>query len=202
MLLGMREAIVELYSQSQGGPPETVTRIAADGSQRTYYRLERAGATPIVGGWGPEAEENRAFLAFSRALHGAGLPVPCIYAADEALGIWLEEDFGDTTLFSALSAARAASAAARSRAPPGPARRCRGRAPAATGSRPPRRSRAAGRRSSRRARRLRRMGALRVRYVAGRPAVGGRGPVSVPRLRPALAAIISRRGRPGPGALG
>ncbi len=112
MLRRMREAIVALYTQSQGVPPESVTRIAADGSQRRYFRLERSGAAPIVGAWGPEAEENRAFLAFSRALHGAGLPVPRIIAADEAHGIWLEEDFGDTTLFAALSAARTAAGGA------------------------------------------------------------------------------------------
>jgi len=62
----------------------------------------------VVGAHGPDADENRAFLAYSRALRGAGLPVPEIYAADEGLGIWLEQDLGDTTLFDALSAARAA----------------------------------------------------------------------------------------------
>jgi len=108
----MREAIVALYTQTLGRPPETVTRIAADGSQRHYYRLSRGTQRSVIGGWGPEAEENRAFLAFSRALRGADLPVPEIYAADEGLGIWLEEDLGDTTLFAALAAARSAAGGA------------------------------------------------------------------------------------------
>ena len=104
----MRDAIVALYTQTLGRPPETVTRIAADGSQRHYYRLSADSRRSVIGAWGPEAEENRAFLAFSRALRGADLPVPEIYAADEGLGIWLEEDLGDTTLFAALAAARTA----------------------------------------------------------------------------------------------
>jgi aminoglycoside/choline kinase family phosphotransferase len=103
----MRDAIVALYSQTLGHPPELVVRLRADGSQRHYYRLGGNGRATVVGAYGPEAEENRAFLAFSRALRKAGLPVPEIYAADESLGIWLEEDLGDTTLFAALTAARA-----------------------------------------------------------------------------------------------
>lgn len=107
----MRDALIALYSQAFGRPPETVSRIAPDGSQRQYFRLTRSGHPPVVGAHGPDAEENRAFLSFSRALRGAGLPVPEIFAADEHLGIWLEEDLGDTTLFAALSAARAAAGA-------------------------------------------------------------------------------------------
>src|SRR5262249_3122807 len=61
----------------------------------------------VIGAHGPEPEENRAFLSFSRALRAAGLPVPEIHAADEGQRIWLEEDLGDTTLFAALTAERA-----------------------------------------------------------------------------------------------
>lgn len=107
----MRDAIVVLYTQTFGRSPEHVSRLVPDGSQRQYFRLARGGAAPVVGAYGPEAEENRAFLSFSRSLRGAGLPVPEIFAADENLGIWLEEDLGDTTLFAALSAARAAGGA-------------------------------------------------------------------------------------------
>ena len=104
----MRDAIVALYTQTMGRPPETVTQIVSDGSPRQYYRLSSSGHKSVIGAHGPDAEENRAFLSYSRALRGAGLPVPEIYAADPSLGIWLGEDLGDTTLFAALSAARTA----------------------------------------------------------------------------------------------
>jgi aminoglycoside/choline kinase family phosphotransferase len=59
-----------------------------------------------VGAVGPDHEENRAFLSFSRSLRKAGLPVPEIYHADEAAGLWVMEDLGDTTLFDFLVQAR------------------------------------------------------------------------------------------------
>ncbi len=84
-----------------------MVRIAADGSQRTYVRLSGERAT-VIGALGPDPDENRAFLSFSRSFRAIGLPVPEIYAVDESAGAWLEQDLGDSTLFSALSAARAA----------------------------------------------------------------------------------------------
>jgi aminoglycoside/choline kinase family phosphotransferase len=47
-----------------------------------------------------------AFLEFSRHFRRHGLPVPEIYAEDLDRGAYLEEDFGDTTLFEFLSANR------------------------------------------------------------------------------------------------
>jgi aminoglycoside/choline kinase family phosphotransferase len=51
-------------------------------------------------------EENVAFLEFSRHFRRHGLPVPAIYAEDLANNAYLEEDFGDTTLFEFLTAHR------------------------------------------------------------------------------------------------
>jgi aminoglycoside/choline kinase family phosphotransferase len=48
-------------------------------------------------------EENVAFLEFSRHFRRHGLPVPEIYAEDLNHGAYLEQDFGDTTLFEFLS---------------------------------------------------------------------------------------------------
>ena len=102
----MRDAIVALFTGTFGRAPATVSRLAADGSQRHYYRLTGDTPATVIGAWGPEPDENRAFLSFSRSFHAIGLPVPEIYAADAALGIWLAEDLGDTTLFKAVSSAR------------------------------------------------------------------------------------------------
>ncbi len=48
-------------------------------------------------------EENVAFLEFSRHFRRHGLPVPEIYTEDLDHGAYLEQDFGDTTLFEFLS---------------------------------------------------------------------------------------------------
>lgn len=103
----MHERIVRLFQKHFGARPTAAQEVAVDGSQRAYFRLLAPDGGTAIGAVGPEREENRAFLSFSSAFRGIGLPVPEIYASDEEAGVWLMEDLGDTTLFEALSAARA-----------------------------------------------------------------------------------------------
>ena len=105
-----------VYTRAFGRAPAAVARLEADGSQRLYFRLTGDAPASVVGAYGPDPEENRAFLSFSRSCRGIGLPVPEIFAADEDERIWLEEDLGDTTLFQALASAREARAGAAARA--------------------------------------------------------------------------------------
>src|SRR6202451_1516669 len=72
------------------------------GSGRNIIRLsaERQSAIGILYN---VREENVAFLEFSRHFRRHGLPVPEIYAEDLNQGAYLEEDFGDTTLFEFLT---------------------------------------------------------------------------------------------------
>jgi aminoglycoside/choline kinase family phosphotransferase len=100
------DRIIRLFRSHFGSDPVTVTALAGDGSARTYLRLIGPDGRVVVGGYGPEREENRAFVAYARAFREAGLPVPDILAADLDSGVWLEEDLGDVTLFDALRAAR------------------------------------------------------------------------------------------------
>jgi aminoglycoside/choline kinase family phosphotransferase len=102
----MKERLVALAEECFGRRPDGILDLAADGSQRQYFRLVWDGERTVVGAVGPDHGENRAFLAFARAFRGAGLPVPEIHAEDQGAGVWLEEDLGDTTLFHALTAAR------------------------------------------------------------------------------------------------
>lgn len=105
----MKERLISLAEERFGRRPAGILDIAADGSARQYFRLVWEPGQTAVGAVGPDKAENRAFLSFARSLRKAGLPVPEIYAEDQDAGVWLEEDLGDTTLFSALSAARASS---------------------------------------------------------------------------------------------
>jgi aminoglycoside/choline kinase family phosphotransferase len=102
----MYEALVRLYSARFGRPPRSILEIAGDGSNRSYYRLIGEDLRTAVGAVGPDHEENRAFLSYTRAFRDAGLPVPELYGVDEEVGVWLESDLGDTTLFNALVEAR------------------------------------------------------------------------------------------------
>ena len=103
----MKDRLVSLAEERFGRRPDGIVDLAADGSTRQYFRLVWEGERSVIGALGPDHDENRAFLSFAKAFRKAGLPVPEIYAEDEGEGAWLLEDLGDTTLFKALSAARA-----------------------------------------------------------------------------------------------
>lgn len=102
----MHDALLRLYRETRGERPAAVVSLAGDGSQRTYHRLIAADGSTLIGAFGPDPDENRAFLSFSRAFRSIALPVPEIHAVDEAAGVWLEEDLGETTLFDYLEQAR------------------------------------------------------------------------------------------------
>jgi len=103
----VHQLISTLFADTFGAPPAEVTPVMVDGSQRAYFRMSGGPRGSVIGAFGPDRDENRAFLSFSRSFRSLGLPVPEIYVANESHGIWLEEDLGDTTLFQALSEARA-----------------------------------------------------------------------------------------------
>src|SRR5688500_4415218 len=100
------DRIIRLFEEHFGRAPRASVEMKGDGSTRRYFRLVDDEWNTAVGAIGPDREENRAFLSFSRAFRSIGLPVPEIYGADEDVGVWLEEDLGETTLFDALSEAR------------------------------------------------------------------------------------------------
>jgi aminoglycoside/choline kinase family phosphotransferase len=72
------------------------------GSGRKIIRLS-GDAVTAIGILYDVREENAAFLEFSRHFRRHGLPVPEIYGEDLDQGAYLEEDFGDTSLFEFLS---------------------------------------------------------------------------------------------------
>src|SRR5438093_1395719 len=83
-------ALKEMFSKRFGFSGVEAAAMRGDGSSRRLYRL--AGASrAAVGVIGPDALENRAFLAFSRHFRKEGLNVPEIYAEDQEKGLYLEE---------------------------------------------------------------------------------------------------------------
>ena len=94
-----------LYKKTFGREPEAFEPLKADGSARRLFRMGD-GSRSVIGAFGPDKLENRAFLEFSRHFRAEKLPVPEIYAADQPQGVYLEEDLGSTTLFEYLNAER------------------------------------------------------------------------------------------------
>jgi aminoglycoside/choline kinase family phosphotransferase len=100
------EVFTRLFREHFGLSPVTILPMEADGSSRMMCRVIGPGYETAIGVIGPDAEENRAFLSYSRTFREIGLPVPAVYRVDEAAGMYLEEDLGETTLFDALASAR------------------------------------------------------------------------------------------------
>ncbi|MDD5210533.1 MAG: RNase adapter RapZ [Elusimicrobiales bacterium] len=94
-----------LYKKTFSFEPTSFEPLKADGSARRLFRLGDRTRS-VIGVFGPDKLENRAFLEFSRHFRAEKLPVPEIYAADENQGIYLEEDLGGTTLFEYLLSER------------------------------------------------------------------------------------------------
>src|ERR1700758_1742108 len=98
------DVLKQLYEQHFHSPADRITPLQGQlgGSGRAILRLVGSAGTAI-GIVYPVREENIAFLEFSRHFRRHGLPVPDIYAEDLARNAYLEEDFGDTTLFEFLT---------------------------------------------------------------------------------------------------
>jgi len=98
------DVLSNLFEQRFHAPVVRVQPLQGQlgGSGRKIVRLtgEKVSAIGILY---DVREENAAFLEFSRHFRRHGLPVPEIFAEDLDHGAYLEEDFGDTTLFEFLS---------------------------------------------------------------------------------------------------
>ena len=102
------DVLKQLYEQHFHSPADRVTPLQGQARRigpRYFPRRRRRWYAPS-GSSIPVREENVAFLEFSRHFRRHGLPVPAIYAEDLANNAYLEEDFGDTTLFEFLTAHR------------------------------------------------------------------------------------------------
>src|ERR1700723_776604 len=102
------DVLKKLFEQRFHTSPALIQPLQGElgGSGRKIVRLA-SDAVSTIGILYGVREENAAFLEFSRHFRKHGLPVPEIYAEDLSQGAYLEEDFGDTSLFDFLSENRA-----------------------------------------------------------------------------------------------
>jgi N-acetylmuramate 1-kinase len=92
-----RGAVVSAFLAKHGYARADVVPFAQDASFRRYLRLT-GGPRPAVLMDAPPPEDVRTFLRIATHLAGIGLSAPEIIAANEADGLVLEEDLGDTLL--------------------------------------------------------------------------------------------------------
>jgi aminoglycoside/choline kinase family phosphotransferase len=92
------EHLKDMFEKWSGCKPLEICLLPPSGSYRSYCRM-RAGKFSALGAFNSDLRENDAFLSFTKSFFNEGLPVPEIYSVNEAEGIYLIEDFGETMLF-------------------------------------------------------------------------------------------------------
>jgi len=105
MDVNLKNNISDLYSSWAAEPVDHIEILPAHGSERQYYRIY-GNKQKAIAAHNRDHAENVAFLTFSKHFYKKNLPVPGIYAEDLSQNIYLEQDLGDTTLFSFLSEIR------------------------------------------------------------------------------------------------
>ena len=98
-----REGQRRAFAARAGWGDVTHRPLAGDASARRYERLTRGDATAVLMDDPPPGHSVGPFVRIAEQLRSMGYSVPNIFAADEALGFALVEDFGDDS-FSVLLA--------------------------------------------------------------------------------------------------
>ena len=91
-----RDDQIAVFLARNGHSPSDAEPLAQDAGFRRYLRIR--GDRPAVLMDAPPPEDVRPFLQIAAHLRRIGVAVPAIFAADEARGLILEEDFGNDLL--------------------------------------------------------------------------------------------------------
>ncbi len=100
MTSSVSHILEQLYREHTGASPAHIRPLPASGSSRRYFRI--TGTKTMVGAYHEDHKENDAFVHFAKHFKKEGLPVPEIYIYNREKGAYLQEDLGDTTLFSLI----------------------------------------------------------------------------------------------------
>ncbi|CAN5381927.1 phosphotransferase [soil metagenome] len=93
------------FLEAHGWSDGEVLPLAGDASFRRYFRVAGHDRSAILMDAPPPHEDPRPFVKVARWLHDHGFAAPAIYAADEAQGLVLIEDFGDARMRETVDAA-------------------------------------------------------------------------------------------------
>src|SRR6478672_9983163 len=96
------DAILPLYKSWSGKEAAQVDVLPQSGSDRRYFRLHGENEKTVIATHGFNVAENETFIYFSDHFQSKKLNTPRILAVSEDKTIYLQEDFGDTSLLNVL----------------------------------------------------------------------------------------------------
>ena len=91
--------LLELYKQYTECTADSLQCIAGSGSNRIYYRMSSSVAKNVIGVYGSQVKENKAFIEICRIFNECGIPAPKVLAVSEDFHCYLTDDLGNESLF-------------------------------------------------------------------------------------------------------
>jgi aminoglycoside/choline kinase family phosphotransferase len=95
------DIVLKGYKEIFGKSDVNITALPQSGSDRKYFRIT-SGPKSVIGAYNPNAEENEAFIGFTKHFISKGLPVPEIFGYLPQKLIYFLRDLGDINLFTWL----------------------------------------------------------------------------------------------------
>ncbi len=95
------EDIKQLFSSYSSEPITRIEKIPQSGSNRIYFRIITNDHS-FIATYGNNVQENTTFIKFSKHFCASHCPVPKIFAVKDDYTIYIQEDFGDTSLLNKL----------------------------------------------------------------------------------------------------
>ncbi len=95
------DKIKELFSTFSKLEITAIDKLPQAGSERHYYRIHTANKNYIAT-WGANLKENETFIYFSRHFKQKDLSVPQIFCINAENDMYIQEDFGGTSLLDRL----------------------------------------------------------------------------------------------------
>ncbi|HRE65026.1 MAG TPA: RNase adapter RapZ [Ferruginibacter sp.] len=95
--------IEELFKANNNSPVTAIDKLPQAGSDRFYFRIS-TGEQTYIATYGPNVPENESFIYFSQKFKEKSICTPQVYYISEDKTIYIQEDFGDTSLLNILEA--------------------------------------------------------------------------------------------------
>ena len=95
------DKIKELFTTFSKDVITSIDTLPQAGSERHYFRIFAADKSFIVT-YGANIKENEVFIYFSEHFKKKGLATAQIFCISEEKDIYIQEDFGDTSLLNKL----------------------------------------------------------------------------------------------------
>ena len=95
------DEVKTLYKKWKKEEAVSLDVLPQSGSERRYFRLHGKDGT-VIGTYGANVKENETFIYFSEQFRKKNLAVPEIFVVSDDKMVYLQEDFGDTSLLKVL----------------------------------------------------------------------------------------------------